>query len=97
MWYKLQRGAWGHVREHVRYIDGLSRQLDTSPKFRELPDGMRALIRRAIAEKPLVGNLKMCETPADLVEGILRTSDQLSGEVSQRMGNEIMIDPADLV
>ena len=33
----------------------------------------------------------------DMVEGILRTTGQLSGELSQRMGNEIMIDPADLV
>ena len=54
--------------KYVRYIDELSRQLDTSPKFRELSDGMRALIRKAIAENPLAGNLKQCETPADLVK-----------------------------
>ena len=51
-----------------RYIDELSRQLDTSPKFRELSDGMRALIRSAIAATPLDGDLKQCETPADIVK-----------------------------
>ena len=43
--------------KYNRYIDELSRQLDTSPKFRELSDGMRALIRKAITEKPLNGDL----------------------------------------
>ena len=54
--------------KYNRYIDELSRQLDTSPKFRELSDGMRTLIRKAITEKPLDGDLKRCETQADLVK-----------------------------
>jgi hypothetical protein len=32
----------------------------------------------------------------ELMEGILRTTGHLSGELSQRIGNEIMIDPKDL-
>ena len=32
----------------------------------------------------------------DLVEGLMRTTGHLSGELSLRMGNEIMIDPKDL-
>ena len=33
----------------------------------------------------------------DLFEGLMRTAGHLSGEISQRMGNEIMIDPKDIV
>ena len=54
--------------KYNRYIGELSRQLDTSPKFRELSDGMRALVRSAIAATPLDGDLKLCETPADIVK-----------------------------
>ena len=52
--------------KRTRYIGELSRQLDTSPKFRELSEGMRALVRSAISASPVSGNLKRCETPADL-------------------------------
>ena len=65
--------------KYIRYIDELSRQLDTSPKFRELSDGMRALIRKAITENPLVGgDLKLCETPADLVK---KASARIDGAI----------------
>ena len=50
------------------FIDELSRQLDTSPKFRELSDGMRKLVRDAISATPFDGNLRDCSTPEDIVK-----------------------------
>ena len=32
----------------------------------------------------------------ELMEGVLSTTGHLSGEISQRIGNEIMIDPKDI-
>ena len=52
--------------KQTRYNSELARQLDTSPKCRELSKGLRALVRSAIAATPLSGDLKRCETPADL-------------------------------
>ena len=49
-----------------RYIGELSRQLDTNPKFRELSDGMRRLVRSTITDSPVDGSLKDCATDADL-------------------------------
>ena len=48
------------------YKNELSRQMDTSPKFRELPEGLRQLVRSAISANPLSGTLNDCSTPADL-------------------------------
>lgn len=51
-----------------RYIGELSRQLDTNPKFRELSDGMRKLVRSTISDSPVDGSLKDCATDADLAK-----------------------------
>ncbi len=48
------------------FTSELSRQLDTSPKFRELSDGLRQLVRSALAANPVGGSLNDCTTPADL-------------------------------
>ncbi len=50
-----------------RFIGELNRQLDTSPKFRELPQDLRNRVRQALAAAPLEGcNLDSCSTPADV-------------------------------
>jgi hypothetical protein len=51
-----------------RFIGELSRQLDTNPKFRELSDGMRKLVRSTINDSPIDGSLKDCATDADLAK-----------------------------
>ena len=48
------------------FIGELSRQLDTSPKFRELPDELRKLVRTAISASPTSSSLNECVTPADI-------------------------------
>ena len=48
------------------FINELSRQLDTSPKFRELPEGLRKLVRNVIADNPVSGSLRDCTTLEDL-------------------------------
>ena len=52
----------------THFINELSRQLDTSPKFRELSDGLRQLVRDAIAASPCDGDLHDCHTPQDIVK-----------------------------
>ncbi|MBQ7189589.1 MAG: hypothetical protein IJR99_09270 [Kiritimatiellae bacterium] len=52
----------------TRFIDELSRQLDTSPKFRQLPDEMRKAIRREIADSPFADcDLTSCKTTGDMI------------------------------
>ena len=53
----------------MNYYKGeLSRQLDTSPKFRELSEGLRKLVRTAISANPASASLKDCTSPADLAQ-----------------------------
>ena len=49
-----------------RYIGELNRQLDTNPKFRELSEDMRKLVRSSIVSSPIDGDLSKCETQADI-------------------------------
>ena len=48
------------------FKDELSRQLDTSPKFRELPDELRQMVRTIIAANPTSSSLQDCATLPDL-------------------------------
>ncbi|MBQ9432075.1 MAG: hypothetical protein IJU44_11055 [Kiritimatiellae bacterium] len=54
--------------KYNRYIGEINRQLDTSPKFRELSEGMRQLVRANIADNPLNGDLKNCDSIASIVK-----------------------------
>ena len=80
--------------KYNRYIGELSRQLDTSPKFRELSDGMRALIRRAITENPLAGDLKQCQTSADLVRKASARIDDAISSAKEFVEEKHRSDPA---
>ena len=59
-----------------RFIGELSRQLDTNPKFRELSDGMRKLVRSTICDSPIDGSLKDCATDADLAKRAVARIDR---------------------
>ena len=51
----------------TRFANELNRQLDTNPKFRELPEKLRATIRQAIAAAPFEGcDVSSCKTPSDM-------------------------------
>ncbi len=50
-----------------RFLNELSRQLDTNPKFRELPETLRQTIRSAIKDTLLKDcDLSSCKTPSDM-------------------------------
>lgn len=68
---------------------------DKGGGVRQLLDNVAAILDSLPADENK--RAEVTEILDDMVEGILRTTGQLSGELSQRMGNEIMIDPADLV
>ena len=55
-----------------RFIGELSRQLDTNPVFRDLPAGLRKLVRETISASPVDGSLKDCATDADLAKRAVR-------------------------
>ena len=69
--------------------------MDKGGGVRQLLDNVAAILDSLPADENK--RAEVTEILDDMVEGILRTTGQLSGELSQRMGNEIMIDPADLV
>jgi hypothetical protein len=51
----------------TRFANELNRQLDTNPKFRELPEKLRATIRETIADAPFEGcDVSSCKTPSDM-------------------------------
>ncbi len=59
-----------------RFIGELERQLDTNPKFRELPAEFRAKVRNAIADDPFRGcDVASCRTPADLAHAAAKRID----------------------
>ena len=59
-----------------RFIGELGRQLDTNPKFRELPAEFRAKVRNAIADDPFRGcDVASCRTPADLAHAAAKRID----------------------
>ena len=50
-----------------RFLNELSRQLDTNPKFRELPEKLRQTIRAAIKDELFKDcDLSSCKTPSDM-------------------------------
>ena len=60
-----------------RFIGELSRQLDTSPKFRELPKDLRTKIRHDISNDPFSGcDMAKCKSPADMARIASRRIDQ---------------------
>ena len=78
-----------------RFVGELSRQLDTSPKFRELPDALRAKIRADVSKSPYEGcDLASCKTPKDMAHLAAqrinasiaknRTADDKSSDISGR-------------
>ncbi len=76
-----------------RYIGEVSRLLDTSPKMRELSDGMRQLVRKEIADKPLAGDLKKCETPQDLSRMATMRLDKAIADVKEQVEARKQADP----
>ena len=59
-----------------RFANELSRQLDTNPKFRELPEALRAKVRTAVADAPFKGcDVSKCKTPADMSRMAARRID----------------------
>ena len=67
---------------------------DKGAGVRQLLDNLAAVLENLPADE--IKRAEVSEILDDMMEGILRTSGQLSGEVSQRMGNEIMIDAIDI-
>ena len=59
-----------------RFIGEISRQLDTNPKFRELSDGMRKLVRSTISDSPIDDSLKDCVSDADLAKRAVTRIDR---------------------
>ena len=76
-----------------RFIGELSRQLDTNPKFRELSDGMRKLVRSAINDSPIDGSLKDCDTDADLAKRAVARIDRAVGVVKDFVERKKAVDP----
>ncbi|MBR4615543.1 MAG: hypothetical protein IKO55_08060, partial [Kiritimatiellae bacterium] len=53
--------------KNIRFMNELYRQLNTNPKFRELPEGVRDTIVAEIKGSPLKGcDLASCKKPADM-------------------------------
>ena len=68
---------------------------DKGAGVRQVLDNLAAILDNLPADENK--RAEVTDILDDMMEGIFRTSGQLSGEVSQRMGNEIMIDAKDLV
>ena len=62
--------------------------------FRQVFDNLDGVLKNLPEDENK--RAEIAEILDDMLEGVLRTSGHLSGEISQRMGNEIMIDPKDL-
>ena len=67
----------------------------TGGGVRQIMDNMAGVLDNLPADENK--RAEITEILDDLFEGILRTAGHLTGEISDRMGNEIMIDPQDLV
>ena len=76
-----------------RFIGELSRQLDTNPKFRELSDGMRKLVRSAINDSPIDGSLKDCDTDADLAKRAVARIDRAIDVAKDFIERKKAVDP----
>ena len=76
-----------------RFVGELSRQLDTNPKFRELSDGMRKLVRSAIKDSPIDGSLKDCATDADLAKRVVARIDRAIGVAKDFIERKKAVDP----
>ena len=76
-----------------RFIGELSRQLDTNPKFRELSDGMRKLVRSTINDSPIDGSLKDCATDADLAKRAVARIDRAIGVAKDFIERKKAVDP----
>ena len=76
-----------------RFVGELSRQLDTNPKFRELSDGMRKLVRSAIKDSPIDGSLKDCATDADLAKRAVARIDRAIGVAKDFIERKKAVDP----
>ena len=64
-----------------RVIGEINRQLDTSPKFRELPEALRSKVRNFLADTPLDAKLaKSCSTQQDIVRLATRLIDNAIGK-----------------
>jgi hypothetical protein len=68
---------------------------DKGGGVRQLLDNVAAILDSLPADENK--RAEVTEILDNLVEDLMRTSGHLSGELSQRMGNEIMIDAKDLV
>jgi hypothetical protein len=68
---------------------------DKGAGVRQLMDNMTAVLENLPADENK--RAEVTEILDDMVEGILRTTGHLTGEIAHRMGNEIMIDPQDLL
>ena len=76
-----------------RFVGELSRLLDTNPKFRELSDGMRKLVRSAIKDSPIDGSLKDCATDADLAKRAVARIDRAIGVAKDFIERKKAVDP----
>ena len=62
--------------KRTRFMNELSRQLDTNPKFRTLAPDLRQKIRIAIADEPFKGvNLKDCASQTKLAHLAVKRID----------------------
>ena len=86
-----------------RFIGEINRQLDTSPKFRELPDELRSSVRKALNEAPFKDcNLSECKTPADVADmaarrinaAIKKCSETVKGATKTLDGRKTTESPA---
>ena len=76
-----------------RFIGELSRQLDTNPKFRELSDGMRKLVRSTLSDSPIDGSLKDCATDADLAKKVVTRIDRAIDAAKDFIERKKSVDP----
>lgn len=77
----------------TRFIGELSRQMDTSPKFRELSDGMRKLVRSTISDSPVDCNLKKLSTDADLAKAATQRIDRAIEVAKDFVAQKKLADP----
>ncbi len=75
---KAALSALGAIKRQ-RFSGEVSRQLDTSPKIRELSNDVRMELRRVFSEHPLGTppvKLSKCKTPADISARVAETIDK---------------------
>ena len=76
-----------------RFLNELSRQLDTNPKFRELPETLRQTIRSAIKDTLLKDcDLSSCKTPSDMAH---LAAKRLASIIHEKRGLDDDIAPLD--